>query len=864
MTTQERVRPGRIGEIWVAGESVARGYWNRPDLSDAAFGARIAASTGQEPFLRTGDLGFLDGGKLFVTGRLKDMIIVRGRNIYAQDVERTVERVLRLSRANSVAAFALDGDATEGVGGTVGLDDHVVQQIRRVREAGDAGPIDSVERVLSAAREALVEEFEAPVRALALVRPGSFPLTTSGKVRRVTCKAMLESRADDIIYLSLEAYSAPPAEEERPTGTTSASSPDPQRSRERADAIIAWFRAYADRRINSRLADERRLIPPHVVLDFGNCGLMGLQVPPELGGQGLCVSDLMRVAQQLAAVDLSLALLVGIHNGLGIRPIMNFGRPSIRDTLLPELATGRRLAAFALTETTAGANPNAIRARAVQVPGGWRVTAEKQWVGLGSWAGCITVFANAEDADGAPLGMVALAVPDDASGLSHGPEALTTGARGIVQTAADFDDVFVPDSNALGSPGEGMRVAQDAMMFCRLGLAALSVGAMKRCAQLMLRYAERRGTATGRLLDNPVTLEWIAEIVHGAFAIEALGDAVAELLDRGEEAPVEAYMACKITGPELLCGAVDRTMQLLGRRGYIETSGVPQMMRDARLLRMFDGPTETLEATLGTLALRAGDSLRRLLVDILRCVDAATALDRAIEELRRLAAMEEENAVSWWRRYEPRVGRLAGIAVLWAAVASRPSSSARVEAERWARGRFETLRLASLEDSESPSDLVQRVIAYRDAIGDVEQGLPGEDHAVDRLLRREPAETGRRTGVGRGSADDSRSTVDRPMPTASRSPDPPELRSILHDVLVQCMRREMQSKIKAVPYDMPFARLGLDSLTMTNFALDVEKRTGHRLTVDLIYQHQTLDELASILERRGVVAAMAGKSSVER
>src|SRR5262249_24951325 len=99
--------PGRVGEVWVAGPSVAQGYWEQPEVNERTFRARLEGED-QTPFLRTGDLGFLQDGELFITGRLKDLIIIRGRNLYPQDVERTVGQAHPALRAEAGASFAVE------------------------------------------------------------------------------------------------------------------------------------------------------------------------------------------------------------------------------------------------------------------------------------------------------------------------------------------------------------------------------------------------------------------------------------------------------------------------------------------------------------------------------------------------------------------------------------------------------------------------------------------------------------------------------------------------------------------------------------------------------------------------------------
>ncbi|HEX7239906.1 MAG TPA: AMP-binding protein, partial [Longimicrobiaceae bacterium] len=173
--TLRECAPDRVGEVWVSGPSVARGYWGRAEETAETFGAFVAG-TGEGPFLRTGDLGFLDGGELFITGRLKDLIVIRGRNHYPQDVEQTALRSHEGLRAGSGAAFSVDAGGEERL--------VVVQEVSRQAAAG----VD-VEEVAGAIRRAVASEHGVQVHAVAVVRPGGVPKTTSGKVQRRECRA---------------------------------------------------------------------------------------------------------------------------------------------------------------------------------------------------------------------------------------------------------------------------------------------------------------------------------------------------------------------------------------------------------------------------------------------------------------------------------------------------------------------------------------------------------------------------------------------------------------------------------------------------------------------------------------------------
>ena len=176
--------PNSVGEIWVAGPSVAAGYWDRPAETAQSFQARLTGN-GAGPFLRTGDLGFVQDGELFVTGRLKDLIIIRGRNHYPQDVELTVERSHPALRPGCGAAFGAEIDGEERL--------VVVQEVER-----QARDVD-VEAVAGAIRQAVAAAHEMPVYAVALLRPNSIPKTSSGKVQRHACRnGFLAGALEDI------------------------------------------------------------------------------------------------------------------------------------------------------------------------------------------------------------------------------------------------------------------------------------------------------------------------------------------------------------------------------------------------------------------------------------------------------------------------------------------------------------------------------------------------------------------------------------------------------------------------------------------------------------------------------------------
>jgi acyl-CoA synthetase (AMP-forming)/AMP-acid ligase II len=177
--TRERLGPDEMGEIWVSGPSVAAGYWNKPAETEATFQATLAGS-GEGPFLRTGDLGFVSpGGEVFVAARRKDLIVIHGRNHHPHDVERTVEESHPAVRPGCVAAFSLD-PAGDEAGERLAL-------VLEVSRDGGADP----GAVIAAAVRRVAEEHGIATHTVRLLQAGTIPKTSSGKIQRHACRLQL-------------------------------------------------------------------------------------------------------------------------------------------------------------------------------------------------------------------------------------------------------------------------------------------------------------------------------------------------------------------------------------------------------------------------------------------------------------------------------------------------------------------------------------------------------------------------------------------------------------------------------------------------------------------------------------------------
>jgi natural product biosynthesis luciferase-like monooxygenase protein/FkbM family methyltransferase len=286
--TRVELPPGRVGEIWVAGPSIAAGYWNQPETTARILGGRLAGGAAQGEFLRTGDLGFLSGGQLFVTGRLKDLIILRGRNHYPQDFEATAEASHADLLPGGAGAFSVEAQGEERL--------VIVAEVHRRRETA----VDA-EAVAGALRRAIAETHEVRVHEVVLIRAGTLPKTSSGKVRRQACRAAYLEGGLTVVGRSrgAEEGEEPDETDAEWTPATIASLPAGQRR----PALISWLRHAAARACGVGPA-SLSAAAPLTSLGLDSLGSAALQQQVESAfGVELPVAELLGGASVAALAD---------------------------------------------------------------------------------------------------------------------------------------------------------------------------------------------------------------------------------------------------------------------------------------------------------------------------------------------------------------------------------------------------------------------------------------------------------------------------------------------------------------------------------------------------------------------------------
>ena len=524
----------------------------------------------------------------------------------------------------------------------------------------------------------------------------------------------------------------------------------PDVSRRRADELIGWLRQYAEERIDSRLFDERRCVPPFVILDLGNRGILGMQIPEEYGGLALRNSDFMRVLEQLSAIDLSLASLVFIHNANGIRPIVGLRRAGDARGIAALAGEGARALGVRLDRAGRRVESPRHRARSPCQTAKGAGVCEGSSDGMAPAGRASSASSPAQVDSSGRLGhATGFVVRQGMPGLRVGPESLTMGVRSIMQNSIYFDDVAVRPVHVLGEVGKGMEVADEALLVARLCMGAMSLGGMKRCAQLMLRYASRRVVSTGRLLDSPITQAVFSKLTIKIALVQALVDRLVEVMDQGEYPPEEACMMAKILGSDSLWEAADDLVEMLGGRGYMENNIAPQIMRDCRMLRIGEGANELMTLSVGRRVYHS-EKLHQFLRVQLGCPEMSHRLMEASQQIQDRCLSpaapfaDRSTALSWAYTL---IGQVAIKGVLLAAAqatASRTPSTLLDRAVEWASLQFESALEQALRGNPAEAFLLgaaettEAINGYIEAIGDLEQAPPGVEEAIDPLLRRNP------------------------------------------------------------------------------------------------------------------------------
>ena len=369
--------------------------------------------------------------------------------------------------------------------------------------------------------------------------------------------------------------------------------------RERVHTLASKAREYLVNVYDPLKAERDGWVGDDTIRDLGELGLLGLFVDREYGGQGLSQTGYCRVMEEFGRVDGTLAVVMGVHQSIGTKPIYLFGTEEQKARLLPDLASGRKLAAFALTEPNVGSDAYNLETWAErQSDGSWLLTGEKRWIGNGD-GDVLTVFARSD------LGHVALIVEKGMAGLSTGPRFDTLGLKANRLQRVRFDGVRVPADNLLGEPGDGFRIAMNTLNNGRMSMGTSIAGGMKRFLDLTLEHGAAREQFGRPLIDFELVEEKAAWMATSIYGLESMSYLTTGLVDLGvADFSLESAMT-KIVSSDTGWYALNKAFQVHGGTAYMSDHPLSKALRDFRIFPIFEGANDVMRAFVALNGLKA-------------------------------------------------------------------------------------------------------------------------------------------------------------------------------------------------------------------------------------------------------------------
>jgi alkylation response protein AidB-like acyl-CoA dehydrogenase len=356
--------------------------------------------------------------------------------------------------------------------------------------------------------------------------------------------------------------------------------------------LVAMVRDFCVREVKPHANewDREERFPREVVEQLGELGLLGMAVPEELGGSQLDTASIALVIEEIARWDGSLALTVASHNGLGTSHILRFGNDEQRKRFIPEIASGKRLAAWGLTEPGSGSDAAGLRSTAVRKGKGWVLNGSKMFITQGSVGDIFLVLALTEPSQ-RQKGITAFVLEKGMKGFSQRPLHGKLGMRSSDTAELVMEDVAVPDENRIGELGMGFIDTLKILDKGRITIAALSVGLGRGALEESLAYAKDR-KAFGQSISNFQALRWMmADMATELDAARLLVLRAAALCDAGRPYTSEASMA-KLFASEAACRAAANGVQIHGGYGFTREFLVERIYRDVKLCTIGEGTSE--------------------------------------------------------------------------------------------------------------------------------------------------------------------------------------------------------------------------------------------------------------------------------
>ncbi|CAL8072102.1 unnamed protein product [Calicophoron daubneyi] len=373
--------------------------------------------------------------------------------------------------------------------------------------------------------------------------------------------------------------------------------------------MVTPLEKFAESNINARKYDENENFDESLLPSLAELGVHGLQAPVEFNGAGLNNTEYARMVSVVSARDLSLATHLGAHQGIGYKGILLFGTEKQKRKYLPDLVTGKSIAAYCLTEPGSGSDVSSIQMTADPSPDGghYILNGTKVWITNGGIASVFTVFAKTpvKEKDGKVKDKItAFIVERGFGGLSHGDPEKKMGIRASNTATVYFEDCKVPVENVLGEVGEGFKLAVNILNQGRFVMAAGLSGMMRAVIKQTAGHAVRR-KQFGRTLNGFQNVqEKLSTMAVRQYATESMAYMLSGAMDLGAKDYQTEAAISKIYSSESAWYCTDEAIQILGGTGYMRDSNLERILRDLRVYRIFEGANDVLRLFVSLTGLR--------------------------------------------------------------------------------------------------------------------------------------------------------------------------------------------------------------------------------------------------------------------
>lgn len=374
------------------------------------------------------------------------------------------------------------------------------------------------------------------------------------------------------------------------------------------DASLAEIRPMLDRELNSDEIDRKADIPRNVIDGLAQTGVLGMTAPKEFGGRGFSQMQYCKVLEEIGSRDASVSVFTNAHHSIGVRALLLFGTKEQQAKWIPPLVSGDQLAAFALTEENAGSDAAAVQMTATPTDDGaaYLLNGRKRYITNVDIANVMTVMARTP-VPGKPGkdAITAFLVTKDMPGfkmINGRMEKL--GIKGTATATFELNNVRVPKENILGPLGKGLRVALTVLDFGRTTFGACCTGSAKTALKLAINHANTRRQFNKTLGELELVKKKIARMAADVYAMEAMTNVTASLIDRGLEDYMMETAMLKVFTTDRLWDAVMDSFQIHGGAAYFTDLPLERMIRDARINQIGEGSNEVLTSFIALVGMR--------------------------------------------------------------------------------------------------------------------------------------------------------------------------------------------------------------------------------------------------------------------